>query len=134
METKSERQRRLRAIPGSPAREAMLRWRKSERSREVWRKYAHSERGRETIRKSRRKGTPGYEKRQEKRLAFRIVAHNGRRRWTDGDEQRLRELVAEGRTEPEIATMLGRSLSGIMHKKRKMGLTVSVDSDSGADA
>jgi hypothetical protein len=123
---KTERQRIMRGIEGSPAREAMLRWRRSQGAKEAWKRYYDSEHGRERIRASKRKGTSHYEKRQKRRADFRIAATKGRHRWSDRDEQRLRELVASGEREADIATLLGRSLSSIMHKKRKLGLTHSV--------
>ena len=112
----------------------MIRWYKSPAGREAWKRYYNSEHGRERCLATRRKGTPQYEKRHNLRAEYRAAAANGRRRWSDADEQRLRDLVASGATEKHIATLLGRSLSAIMHKKHKMGLTVSVDSDRGANA
>ncbi|NBW12203.1 MAG: hypothetical protein EBR82_29650 [Caulobacteraceae bacterium] len=115
----------MRAIEGSPARESMIRWNKSQAAKDAWRRYYNSEHGRERHLAARRKGTPQYEKRHALRAEYRAAAANNRRRWSAADEQRLRDFVAAGEKEARIATILGRSLSGIMHKKRKMGLTVA---------
>jgi hypothetical protein len=121
---KIEKQRAMRAVEGSPARESMIRWYKSQAAKDAWKRYYNTEHGREKCRAKQRKGTPQYEKRHELRAKYRAAAANGGRRWSDADEQQLRDLVASGATEPHIATFLGRSLSGIMHKKHKMGLTM----------
>jgi hypothetical protein len=123
MDPRAERQKQQRSVDGSPAREAMLRWNKSPAAKEARMRYLASDKGRAMLRAKRAKGSRSYEARQVLRAEYRAAAARGRARWTDEEEQTLRDLVASEAPEKHIATTLGRSLSAIMHKKHKMGIT-----------
>jgi hypothetical protein len=44
--------------------------------------------------------------------------------WTEADDQRLRLLAAPGKTSREIATEIGRSISAVQARAKKLGLSL----------
>jgi hypothetical protein len=44
--------------------------------------------------------------------------------WTEADEQRLRLLAVSGKTSREIATEIGRSISAVQARAKKLGLSL----------
>ncbi len=44
--------------------------------------------------------------------------------WTEADDQRLRLLAVSGKTSREIATEMGRSISAVQARAKKLGLSL----------
>jgi len=44
--------------------------------------------------------------------------------WTEADDQRLRLLAVSGKTSREIATEIGRSISAVQARAKKLGLSL----------
>ena len=46
------------------------------------------------------------------------------KRWTDHEIKSLTQYVADGKTDAETASLLGRSEGGVKYKKQALGLAV----------
>ena len=44
--------------------------------------------------------------------------------WTEADDQRLRLLAVSGKTSRKIATEIGRSISAVQARAKKLGLSL----------
>jgi len=125
--TDAAKLRELRATEGHPAREAMIKYNRSEKARESSRKYREKAKLdaelHEHILGLRRKGTKSYATRQTARLESRKIAEKARQEWTTEDIINLRIMREQGKTAPEMAVALKRSLQGVERKLQKLGMT-----------
>jgi hypothetical protein len=125
--TRVERQKRNRSIEGHSAREAMLRYNRSEKHREAAKRCREATKNdperHEAYLSKRRKGTRSYAAKVLGREASIVVAENHRQRWTLEEVCKLEAMRKQQVPTWEIALALKRSLQGVEHKIQKLGLT-----------